>query len=101
MGRVVYVDLTDEVIDVVGKFVTYALFPKSVYSVMVSRGKTRCKISVGYNPWSGAKRHHDISQDLPTLRRRRPRSRGRHRPRPRRHRTRQQIGLEITNELNQ
>jgi hypothetical protein len=62
MGRVVYVDLTDSVIDVVGKFVTYALYPKSVYSVMVSRGKSRCKISVGYNPWSGAERTHDISK---------------------------------------
>jgi hypothetical protein len=60
--KVVYVDLTDSVIDVVGKFVTYALFPKSVYSVMVSRGKTRCKISVGYNPWSGSERRHDISK---------------------------------------
>jgi hypothetical protein len=60
--KVVYVDLTESVIDVVGKFVTYALFPKSVYSVMVSRGKTRCKVSVGYNPWSGSERRHDISQ---------------------------------------
>ena len=89
MGRVVYVDLTSEVIDVVGKFVTYALFPKSVYSVMVSRGKSRCKISVGYNPWSGSERQHDISQDLPALRRRRPRSRRRHRAPPQRLRTRQ------------
>jgi len=62
MGRVVYVDLSDNVIDVVGKFVTYALFPKSVYSVMVSRGKSRCKVSVGYNPWSGVERTHDISR---------------------------------------
>ncbi|HEY3595570.1 MAG TPA: hypothetical protein VGL13_16900, partial [Polyangiaceae bacterium] len=62
MDRVVYVDLTDATIDVVGKFVTYALFPKSVYSVVVSRGKSRCKISVGYNPWSGAERMHDISK---------------------------------------
>jgi hypothetical protein len=62
MGSVVYVDLTDVVIDVVGKFVTYALFPRSVYSVMVSRGKTRCKVSVGYNPWSGVERRHDISK---------------------------------------
>ena len=61
MGRVVYVDLTDTVIDVAGKFVTYALFPKSVYSVMVTCGRARCKISVGYNPWSGAERTHDIS----------------------------------------
>jgi hypothetical protein len=61
LGSVVYVDLTDSVIDVVGKFVTYALFPKSTYSVVVSRGKTRCKVSVGYNPWSGAERRHDIA----------------------------------------
>jgi nanoRNase/pAp phosphatase (c-di-AMP/oligoRNAs hydrolase) len=62
MGSVVYVDLTETVIDVAGKFVTYALFPKSAYSVMVTRGRTRCKISVGYNPWSGVERRHDISQ---------------------------------------
>jgi hypothetical protein len=62
MGNVVYVDLSEAVIDVAGKFVTYALFPKSIYSVMVTRGRTRCKISVGYNPWSGQERRHDISQ---------------------------------------
>src|SRR6185503_19344520 len=62
MGPVIYVDLSDTVIDVAGKFVTYALYPKSVYSVMVTRGKTRCKISVGYNPWSGVERRHDISR---------------------------------------
>jgi hypothetical protein len=61
MGRVVFVDLTGEPMDAVGKFVTYALYPKSVYSVMVSRGRARCKVSVGYNPWSGAERTHDIS----------------------------------------
>lgn len=61
MGSVVYVDLTDEVNEVVGKFVTYALYPESTYSVMVSRGKTRCKLSIGYNPWSGKERRHDIS----------------------------------------
>jgi hypothetical protein len=62
MGNVVFVDLTDSIVDVVGKFVTYALYPKHPYSVIVSRGKTRCKISVGYNPWSGAERRHDISR---------------------------------------
>ena len=61
-GNVVYVDLTDSTIDVVGKFVTYALYPKSTYSVMLSRGRTRCKVSVGYNPWSGRERTHDISK---------------------------------------
>jgi hypothetical protein len=62
MDKVVFVDLTDSLIDVVGKFVTYALFPKSAYSVIVSRGKSRCKISVGYNPWSGVERLHDIAR---------------------------------------
>jgi len=62
MGNVVFVDLTETPLEVAGKFVTYALFPKSIYSVMVTRGRTRCKISVGYNPWSGAERRHDISQ---------------------------------------
>jgi hypothetical protein len=47
--------------DAIGKFVTYALYPDSVYSVVVSRGRSRCKISVGYNPWSKAARTHDIS----------------------------------------
>src|SRR5262249_37587190 len=60
-GRVVFVDLTEQAIDVVGKFVTYALFPKSVYSVIVSRGHSRCKLSIGYNPWCGEQRTHDIS----------------------------------------
>ena len=35
-GRVVFVDLTESMLESVGKFVTYALFPRSVYSVMVS-----------------------------------------------------------------
>lgn len=61
MGPVVFVDLTDELTEVVGKFVTYALFPESAYSVIVSRGRTRCKISVGFNPWSKLPRTHDIS----------------------------------------
>ena len=30
-----FVDLTEEVLDTVGKFVTYALFPDSVYSVVI------------------------------------------------------------------
>ena len=61
IGPVVYVDLTDQLTEVVGKFVTYALFPESAYSVIVSRARTRSKISVGYNPWSKLPRIHDIS----------------------------------------
>jgi hypothetical protein len=61
VGHVVYVDLTDQITEVVGKFVTYALFPDSAYSVIVSRARTKCKISVGYNPWCDTARTHDIS----------------------------------------
>lgn len=60
-GRVVFVDLTTEVLESVGKFVTYALFPDSVYSVIVGLLKSGPKISVGYNPWSGRDLDADIS----------------------------------------
>ena len=40
---------------------TYALYPKSAYSVVVSRSKSKCKISIGYNPWSNIPRRHDIA----------------------------------------
>lgn len=61
VGHVVFVDLTDSVLESVGKFVTYALFPKSTYSVIVGRLKNSVKVSVGYNPWSGRERDQDIS----------------------------------------
>ena len=61
MGTVVLVDLSDELIEVAGKFVTYALFPQSAYSVILSRSKSKCKISIGYNPWSPLPRTHNIA----------------------------------------
>jgi hypothetical protein len=61
-GPVVLVDLLDETLETAGKFVTYALYPKSAYSVTLTRSKSKCKISVGYNPWSGVVRTHDISK---------------------------------------
>jgi hypothetical protein len=61
MGAVIYVDLTEQLIEVAGKFVTYALYPESAYSVMLSRSKSKCKISVGYNPWSALPRRHNIA----------------------------------------
>jgi hypothetical protein len=61
MGDVVVVDLSDRVIDVAGKFVTYALHPESAYSVLLSRSKSKCKISIGYNPWSPVPRRHNIA----------------------------------------
>jgi hypothetical protein len=61
VGDVVLVDLSDQLIEVAGKFVTYALFPKSAYSVLLSRSKSKCKISIGYNPWSPVPRKHNIA----------------------------------------
>jgi hypothetical protein len=60
-GPVVLVDLSGVVVEVATKFVTYALWPESAYSVVVSRSKTKCKISIGYNPWSGKERRHNIA----------------------------------------
>ncbi len=60
-GSVILVDLSDVVIDVAAKFVTYALWPESTYSVLLSRSATKCKLSIGYNPWSTTPRTHNIA----------------------------------------
>ena len=60
-GHVVLVDLTDAPLEVAAKFATYARFPACTYSVMLSRNKQHFKLSIGYNPWSGAPRLHDIA----------------------------------------
>jgi hypothetical protein len=61
IGRVVLVDLTDAPMEAVAKFMTYAMFPDSVYSVSLSRQNKHFKMSVGYNPWCGVPRDHDIA----------------------------------------
>jgi hypothetical protein len=61
IGDVMFVDLSDQLIEVAGKFVTYALYPESTYSVLLSRAKSKCKISIGYNPWSPTPRRHNIA----------------------------------------
>jgi hypothetical protein len=61
VGGVVLVDLSGELIEVAGKFVTYALYPESAYSVLLSRSRSKCKISIGYNPWSSVPRRHNIA----------------------------------------
>jgi len=58
---VVLVDLSPVVIDVAAKFVTYALWPESAYSVLLSRSASKCKLSIGYNPWSNVERKHNIA----------------------------------------
>jgi hypothetical protein len=58
---VVVVDLSSVVVDVAAKFVTYSLWPDSAYSVMLSCSSSKCKISIGYNPWSPVARRHNIA----------------------------------------
>jgi hypothetical protein len=60
-GNVVVVDLSPVVIDVAAKFVTYSLWPTSAYSVVLSCSPSKCKISIGYNPWSNVERRHNIA----------------------------------------
>jgi hypothetical protein len=60
-GDVVLVDLGDDVVEIASKFAPYAIFPELPYSVVLTRAPGRCKISVGYNPWSSVPRRHDIS----------------------------------------
>jgi hypothetical protein len=59
--HVVLVDLSGETIEIASKFAPYALFPEIAYSIVLTRYAGRCKISVGYNPWSPVARRHDIS----------------------------------------
>ncbi len=60
-GSVVLVDLSSVIIDVAAKFVTYALWPESAYSVLLSRSSSGCKLSIGYNPWAPIARKHNIA----------------------------------------
>jgi hypothetical protein len=60
LGHVVFVDLTVTPLQTLAKFVTYALFPQSQYSVIIGRLGNAIKISVGHNPWSGKALQHDI-----------------------------------------
>jgi hypothetical protein len=60
-GGVVTFDLADQPIEAFNKFIAYELHPEARYTVAVTRSKTRCKVSVGSNPWSKVPRIHDIA----------------------------------------
>ncbi len=58
---VVQFDLVDEGYDGFNKFIPYYLFPNATYSVALTRGPQRTKISVGSNPWAPRPRTHNIA----------------------------------------
>ena len=61
LERVVLVDLSGSELESYGKFVTYALYPQAMYSVIVARLENGARINVGYNPWSERTLDRDLS----------------------------------------
>ncbi|HVQ40349.1 MAG TPA: hypothetical protein VMS31_22600 [Pyrinomonadaceae bacterium] len=61
-NRVVYFDLIDEGYEGFNKFIPYYLYPETTYTVALTRGLHRTKISVGSNPWSPVPRTHNIAK---------------------------------------
>ena len=59
---VVQFDLVDEGYEGFNKFIPYYLFPEATYTVALTRGSQRTKISVGSNPWAPHPRTHNIAQ---------------------------------------
>ena len=58
---VVNFDLIDEGLEGFNKFIPYYVHPETTYSVALTRGSKRTKISVGSNPWSPRPRTHNIA----------------------------------------
>ena len=61
-GGVATFDLADLGVDTVNKFIAYAADMGTLYTVSVSRGPARSKISLGSNPWRQADRRHNLAQ---------------------------------------
>jgi hypothetical protein len=60
--RVATFDLADLGIDAVNKFIAYDADPDTLYTVSVTRGKARSKISLGSSPWRQAERTHNLAK---------------------------------------
>jgi hypothetical protein len=58
---VVALDIADHPSDGYNKFIPYFLLPDAVYTVGLSRGSYRIKISVGTNPWTTAAPEHLVN----------------------------------------
>ena len=59
---VVQFDLVDEGYEGFNKFIPYYLYPETTYTVALTRGSERTKISVGSNPWAPRPRTHNIAK---------------------------------------
>jgi hypothetical protein len=61
-GAVAEYDLADLAVDNVNKFIAYAADPSALYTVAVTRGPNRSKISLGSNPWKQELRRHNLAR---------------------------------------
>jgi hypothetical protein len=61
-GGVATYDLADLGVDNVNKFIAYAADPATLYTVSVSRGSARSKVSLGSNPWKQDQRRHNLAR---------------------------------------
>src|SRR3954468_23688620 len=61
-GGVATYDLADLGVDNVNKFIAYAADESTLYTVSVSRGPARSKISLGSNPWKQELRRHNLAR---------------------------------------
>lgn len=59
---VVEFDLVDEGYEGFNKFIPYYLYAQASYTVALTRGTQRTKISVGSNPWAPRPRTHNIAK---------------------------------------
>ena len=59
---VVQFDLVDQGYEGFNKFIPYYLYHETTYSVALTRGSQRTKISVGSNPWAPRPRTHNIAK---------------------------------------
>jgi hypothetical protein len=59
---VVSFDLVDDGLEGFNKFIPYYFYPQTTYTVALTRGEFRTKISVGSNPWAPRERRHNIAR---------------------------------------
>jgi hypothetical protein len=61
-GDVARVDLSEAGVEVAGKFATYLAFPTCRYSVTLLKTPEQLKLGVGWNPFGGKERLHDLGE---------------------------------------
>ena len=59
---VAFYDVGDHCLGNINKFIPYEQYPEARYTVAVSHGPGRSKISVGSNPWHPEWRTHDLAR---------------------------------------